>query len=411
MERCLEAVNQQTKVIKNGAPRLGIGEILRQGRVNKRLTQTSTASLAGVPRRYLSLVERGLRSPEPEVLIRLAHQLDISSGTWVPCMAREEYKFDRLAEIGRALLAEDDFKGAGLALARALSIGRRGPDTHALAEVHHLVGQLHFQLGRYERALTAFERYACMAEHIADPTALGTAAYRLGRTLGMLGQGMDAIRKFEQSARLFGSLHMPSHLGHAWLGKAEILFHMHLYADALESYQRAGRLLRRMPFRGQIALGSAVCSLAVLGPEAGLRAAHDVMSLREADPATQAIGRECAAVALRHLKRYDGALAELADALICRQQLAAELVAGLLAEREMCQTLTGDRDGARRTVEEYRLMQDSSTGVDLGAMNILALVLGVEPVDSPIPSQLQDGPAQRLTTALALLYQTSDDTA
>jgi transcriptional regulator with XRE-family HTH domain len=59
------------------------GLILRQVRQDKGLTQERLGELAGLHRTYISLLERGLRTPTLDVLFRLAKSLGVSASDLV----------------------------------------------------------------------------------------------------------------------------------------------------------------------------------------------------------------------------------------------------------------------------------------------------------------------------------------
>ena len=55
------------------------GLILRQARQDKGLTQQKLGELAGLHRTYISLLERGQRTPTLDVLFRLVEALGVSA--------------------------------------------------------------------------------------------------------------------------------------------------------------------------------------------------------------------------------------------------------------------------------------------------------------------------------------------
>ncbi|MDP6542438.1 MAG: helix-turn-helix transcriptional regulator [Phycisphaerae bacterium] len=59
------------------------GLILRQVRQDKGLTQQRLGELAGLHRTYVSLLERGQRTPTLDVLFRLAESLGVSASDLV----------------------------------------------------------------------------------------------------------------------------------------------------------------------------------------------------------------------------------------------------------------------------------------------------------------------------------------
>jgi len=59
------------------------GLILRQARQDKGLTQQKLGELAGLHRTYISLLERGQRTPTLDVLFRLVEALGVSASDLV----------------------------------------------------------------------------------------------------------------------------------------------------------------------------------------------------------------------------------------------------------------------------------------------------------------------------------------
>ena len=59
------------------------GRILRQVRQDKGLTQERLGELAELHRTYISLLERGLRTPTLDVVFRLAESLGVSASDMV----------------------------------------------------------------------------------------------------------------------------------------------------------------------------------------------------------------------------------------------------------------------------------------------------------------------------------------
>ena len=62
---------------------LAFGTILRKRRKKRGLTQEDLAEAADVHWKYISLLERGLRQPSLDVLLRLAKSLDASASELV----------------------------------------------------------------------------------------------------------------------------------------------------------------------------------------------------------------------------------------------------------------------------------------------------------------------------------------
>jgi transcriptional regulator with XRE-family HTH domain len=62
-------------------PRRLLGKLISRHRIAKLLSQEQLAELAGIHRTYISQIERGLKSPTLEVLIRIATALDLRTSS------------------------------------------------------------------------------------------------------------------------------------------------------------------------------------------------------------------------------------------------------------------------------------------------------------------------------------------
>ena len=70
------------------------GAIVRRRRTEQGISQESLASLAGLHRTYISMLERGIRNPSLTVILQLAEALDTRAST---LMADLETKVTRSA--------------------------------------------------------------------------------------------------------------------------------------------------------------------------------------------------------------------------------------------------------------------------------------------------------------------------
>ncbi len=386
-----------------GGEALNIGDVLRTRRKSLQLTVTVEAQRAELPRSYLSMIERGRRSPSAKALLRIVQVLDMTADMWLTQWIREESHCERLLEVGRELLAQGDNGSARVALSRALIVSRNSGKARCFAAVVYVLGRLHFSQGRYARARRCFERHLSWARRSADAYTLGVATYSLGLTLGQMGRDVEAVAKLDESIRLFGKQHMTAELGRAWLARANRLLAMRMYSQADVSYRRAAHLLRGRPHYLDARLGMAITALALRGPDAANPVLRSILRLKTADQTVMAEALAYTAVALRWSGRYEEALLQLRKALELRDLLPRGVLAALLAETALCQTFEGRVELARLTLEDYRRAGDDADSSNIAVMSILAEILGVERPDSPIPPDVKDGHERRLTAALQLL--------
>lgn len=62
-------------------PRRSLGKLISRHRIAKGISQERLAELAGIHRTYISQIERGLKSPTLEVLIRISTGLDLATSS------------------------------------------------------------------------------------------------------------------------------------------------------------------------------------------------------------------------------------------------------------------------------------------------------------------------------------------
>jgi transcriptional regulator with XRE-family HTH domain len=58
-----------------------VGKAIRQARRQRRLSQTALAELAALDRVYVARLERGIRSPSLDALVRIARVLRVNAAT------------------------------------------------------------------------------------------------------------------------------------------------------------------------------------------------------------------------------------------------------------------------------------------------------------------------------------------
>ena len=92
----------------------GVGELLREWRGNRRLSQLELSAQAGVSARHLSFVETGRARPTREMILRLAEQLDVPlrarnalllAGGFAPAYSQRDLDAPHLATVLAALRA------------------------------------------------------------------------------------------------------------------------------------------------------------------------------------------------------------------------------------------------------------------------------------------------------------------
>ena len=65
------------------SPEAAFGEVLRRHRLRAGRSQEWLAGAAGLDRTYISLLERGLRKPTLNTVLKLAHALDATASEMV----------------------------------------------------------------------------------------------------------------------------------------------------------------------------------------------------------------------------------------------------------------------------------------------------------------------------------------
>ncbi|WP_089253839.1 helix-turn-helix domain-containing protein [Asanoa hainanensis] len=93
-------------------PRRPVGELLREWRQSRRMSQLDLSIETGISTRHLSFVETGRSRPSPELILRLAEQLDIPladrntillAGGHAPAYPRHELDDPELAPVRAAV--------------------------------------------------------------------------------------------------------------------------------------------------------------------------------------------------------------------------------------------------------------------------------------------------------------------
>ena len=74
-----KAVKDRAQVQPTGGPKRAFGAVLRECRKKAGISQEQLAEKAGLDRSFISLVERGIQSPNIVVLLRIAEVLGIAA--------------------------------------------------------------------------------------------------------------------------------------------------------------------------------------------------------------------------------------------------------------------------------------------------------------------------------------------
>jgi transcriptional regulator with XRE-family HTH domain len=72
-------VQNRTQVQPTTGPKWAFGKVLRDAREGKGLSQEQLAEAAGLDRSFISLVERGIQTPNIVVLLKIAEVLNVSA--------------------------------------------------------------------------------------------------------------------------------------------------------------------------------------------------------------------------------------------------------------------------------------------------------------------------------------------
>ena len=74
---------RRAQVQPTAGPKWAFGRVLREFRKTKGISQEQLAEAAGLDRSFISLVERGIQSPNIVVLFRIADVLEISAADFI----------------------------------------------------------------------------------------------------------------------------------------------------------------------------------------------------------------------------------------------------------------------------------------------------------------------------------------
>jgi transcriptional regulator with XRE-family HTH domain len=78
-----KTVRNRAPVHPTDGPKWAFGKVLREIREQKGFSQEQLAETAGLDRSFISLVERGIQSPNIVVLLRIAHALGVSAADMI----------------------------------------------------------------------------------------------------------------------------------------------------------------------------------------------------------------------------------------------------------------------------------------------------------------------------------------
>lgn len=87
-QHCLLAKKSGKQIQPESGPEKAFGQAIRQVRTEKGLSQEQLAFECGFDRTYISLVERGVRSPTVRSVVRLANTLGVRPSEIVGRMER-----------------------------------------------------------------------------------------------------------------------------------------------------------------------------------------------------------------------------------------------------------------------------------------------------------------------------------
>ena len=76
-------VPNRAQVQPTGGPKWAFGKILREFREQKGISQEQLAGSAGLDRSFISLVERGIQSPNLVILLKIAEVLGVPAAEMV----------------------------------------------------------------------------------------------------------------------------------------------------------------------------------------------------------------------------------------------------------------------------------------------------------------------------------------
>ncbi len=379
-----------------------IGPVLRQQRLLKGLTVTEAATLGGVTRSYLSMVETAQRAPNPELLVPFTRKLAIPTEIWLPAFLADESRCSRLMRLGRAFFASGDHAAARRALLRALRVSRESGDARYNSDIHMLLGQVCYAQGRYLSALRWFRRLERAIRHGADKRTHAIVHYNVAQCMAKVGQELDALPRFDEAIAEFGQLELKFELGKTWLAKANLLLSARMHREARQAYRSAAYYLRGRRHSGDALLGCAITARVLDGARASLPLLQKIVDT-DADPVLCAKVHAHMAIALREIGRLGEAVAEIEKSLSVQAELPPPLEASLLAEATLIHALRHDRAAALRALSRYNAVQGPREGQDIAAMRILARVLGAPPPEEDLPRVVEEEHEHRLRDALRLL--------
>ncbi|NQD37721.1 GGDEF domain-containing protein [Permianibacter sp. IMCC34836] len=265
--------------------------------------------IAGAPAKAREEVERGLQ---------LAKQ-----------SMRDGWRAGFLSCLGNILEFEGKNTEAEQQYSDAVAIAEVAQDHHMLAHALYQRGYIRGVAGNYSGGLADLQRSHGLYEKINKPVHARTVINSIATLYNRMGDFAQARQYYERSVRLLEAENEPSDLGIALHNLGRTLENLALYDDAQKAFERALAAHLSIGYDRGVAyarrgLGSVLN--ARLQPEQALKELDLAMPLARSsnDNRLQAQIQLQRGIALRQLKRYREARAELDLALAAFKQIRAQ---------------------------------------------------------------------------------------
>jgi transcriptional regulator with XRE-family HTH domain len=236
-----------------------LGELIRNARRGKSLSQSGLAELTGISPTQIGLVERNKSVPSPRSMILIAEYLSLGA-VWVSPWMEVETRLGTQLRAADLAISRKQWATARQILQYAWRMNTTKYGGRYRHRLYHLAGKLAYGQQRYATAYRWFKNLGSHLPH-ANAGTRGLAAYNEGLSLLKLGRLTEAYEACARARRLFASDRKLSLWeGYAIWAMANCLFEQHFYPQALPLYQIALRRPLRPEDRQAVQLGDLLCN-------------------------------------------------------------------------------------------------------------------------------------------------------
>jgi tetratricopeptide (TPR) repeat protein len=376
---------------------------LYRRRSERDLKPADLATAVRISEDYLHKIEAGVRHPSPDVVMSLTEALGIPPDEWIPLYLATDPSVTDLCSIASQLSAIKHPRLVRRLLLAALTRARDSERGRALGDIYRQLGNLCFSQGRYWRAERFYRGMEEVYGHRPDSRGYAVALYNHALILTRTGRPLAALRHLDEAEAISRRLRDHDREGRIEAVRGYILLQSSSYQEARACYTRATKLLADAGMRVEAALGVAVCTWSLDGPERALPL-FEALLPKATEPIQRRKIHHNLAVIHRQVGQLDAAIAQTEAAMPSQEgDGLPALTAATLVEKALCLLLADRSDEARKALRSFRGLSKASEPQDAVAARILGVLVGNPPDKDPLSVEWRDDYERRVTAALALL--------